>query len=81
MIIENDNLTENSQKLYEINSNFKFLDNMPKFFKNKFVFIDSPGFNSTNLQQWHSLIGDHLEHKFDFVILCIGLEQVQDSNY
>jgi len=50
MIIENDIKDESKQKLYELNSNFKFLDNLPNFFKNKFVFIDSPGFNTTNLQ-------------------------------
>lgn len=47
---------------------------MPELFKNKFLFIDSPGFNSTNLTQWQSLIGDNMDSKFDFIILVIGIE-------
>lgn len=31
-------------------AHFDFLKEMPSLFKNKFVFIDSPGFNSSNLE-------------------------------
>lgn len=44
--MENDELDETEQNYYEMLAHFDFLKEMPSLFKNKFVFIDSPGFNS-----------------------------------
>lgn len=55
-------------------AHFDFLKEMPSLFKNKFIFIDSPGFNSSNLEQWQNLVGDDIDNKFDFIILVIGID-------